>query len=210
MRGIKENATDRAKEQQDSENTSGVKYRDVKKLGAIGVATLAVPAKLTNPSAKSVLQVVKERYDTYVLVIGSDFAGTFATLKARRNDLKVLIVDKGSVGWSGFLPSASDSRPYDNNIYDCNEWLRNMATSLLKDLPDVSAVRLALLSTIHVKTVKLPSSKRAAWLFLLAQGHVRALDFQIGGSRLMVMLQLIKRVPAYWLKIQRNPWDVLR
>ena len=113
----------------DVENTSGLTRRDFMKLGVITAATLAVPVVLTNVRAKSMQLAVKEHYDTDVLVIGSGFAGTFAAIEARRNGLKVLMLDKGSVGWSGLSPWASDSRPFDKSIYGRDEWVRNMATN---------------------------------------------------------------------------------
>ncbi|MEI8649628.1 FAD-binding protein [Paraglaciecola sp. Hal342] len=62
-----------------------------------------------------------------MIIIGSGFAGTFAALEARKQGLSVVMVDKGVVGWSGMSPWASDSRPFDPDIYDRDEWQQNMA-----------------------------------------------------------------------------------
>lgn len=109
------------------EDSFGLTRRDFVKAGAIAAATLAVPTALYNVGAKSMAGAAKRRLQTDVLIIGSGFAGTFAAIEARRQGLEVVMLDKGTVGWSGMSPWASDSRPYDKMIYDRDEWRRNMA-----------------------------------------------------------------------------------
>jgi succinate dehydrogenase/fumarate reductase flavoprotein subunit len=107
----------------------GLTRRDFVKVGAITAATLALPTILNNVGAKSMAQAGRRRLETDVLIIGSGFAGTFAAIEARRQGLGVVMLDKGTVGWSGMSPWASDSRPFDKTIYDRDEWRRNIATN---------------------------------------------------------------------------------
>jgi succinate dehydrogenase/fumarate reductase flavoprotein subunit len=113
----------------DDDNGSGssISRRDLLTVASISAATLAIPTVLVNTGAKSMGSAVKDRYDTDVLIIGTGFAGTFAAIEARRNGLKVVMLDKGTVGFSGLSPWASDSRPFDKTIYDRDEWQRNVA-----------------------------------------------------------------------------------
>lgn len=114
---------------EDSNDSSGLTRRDFVRVGAVAAATLAVPIVLDNLGAKSVASVPRRRYKADLLIIGTGFAGTFAALEARKLGLSVVMLDKGSVGWSGMSPWASDSRPFDASIYDRNEWHRNIATN---------------------------------------------------------------------------------
>ena len=110
----------------DDEVSEGVSRRDFLVGTAYTAAALSVPLIL-NPGTKSMVDSPKESYSADVLIIGSGFAGTFAALEARKNNLSVVMVDKGVVGWSGMSPWASDSRPFDEEIYDREEWQRNVA-----------------------------------------------------------------------------------
>lgn len=111
---------------EDDKIEEGVSRRDVIKAGMFTAAALSAPLIL-NPGLASMREALKSSYSTDVLVIGSGFAGTFAALEARKNGLSVTMVDKGAVGWSGMSPWASDSRPFDPEIYDRDEWQRNIA-----------------------------------------------------------------------------------
>jgi succinate dehydrogenase/fumarate reductase flavoprotein subunit len=110
----------------DDEIQEGLSRRDLIRGGMFAAAGLSVPLIL-NPGQASMAAAAKSSYETDVLVIGSGFAGTFAALEARKNGLSVVMVDKGVVGWSGMSPWASDSRPFDPEIYDREEWQRNIA-----------------------------------------------------------------------------------
>ncbi|MBC8381847.1 MAG: FAD-binding protein [SAR92 clade bacterium] len=110
-------------------SSGGVTRRDILKLGAITAATLAVPTVLKNLGATSMSGTQRERYDTDILIIGTGFAGIFAAVEARKNGQSVVMLDKGSVGWSGLSPWASDSRPFDPSIYSREEWHHNIATN---------------------------------------------------------------------------------
>ncbi|NDR59266.1 FAD-dependent oxidoreductase [Aliiruegeria sabulilitoris] len=103
--------------------------RDLLTIGAIGATALATPMILRNAGAHPMGATVKDSYDTDILVIGSGFAGTFAAAEASRTGQRVLMLDKGSVGYSGLSPWASDSRPFDPAIYDRDEWMANMSTN---------------------------------------------------------------------------------
>jgi succinate dehydrogenase/fumarate reductase flavoprotein subunit len=108
---------------------SGVTRRDVAKIGAITAVTLAVPTILNNVGVSSMKNAMKDAYEADLVIIGTGFAGIFAAMEARKNGLSVIMVDKGSVGWSGLSPWASDSRPFDPEIYDRAEWHHNVATN---------------------------------------------------------------------------------
>lgn len=119
----------------DDENTTqGLSRRGFLKGGLYAAAALSVPL-IINTSAKSMASGVNSSYNCDVLVIGSGFAGTFAALEARKQGLSVTMVDKCNVGWSGMSPWASDSRPFDAEIYDRKEWHENLAmnTEYLND-----------------------------------------------------------------------------
>jgi len=119
-------------EPQKSGKSDGLTRRDFIRLGGYTGAALSIPLALPiieNNRAKPLTRVSKSQYDTDVLILGSGFAGTFAALEARKNGQRVLVVDKGGIGWSGMSPWASDSRPFDESIYDRKEWHRNVATN---------------------------------------------------------------------------------
>jgi succinate dehydrogenase/fumarate reductase flavoprotein subunit len=111
---------------EDDKIQEGVSRRDLIKAGMFTAAALSAPLIL-NPGLTSMKNAPKSSLASDVLVIGSGFAGTFAALEARKNGLSVTMVDKGVVGWSGMSPWASDSRPFDPEIYDRDEWQRNIA-----------------------------------------------------------------------------------
>jgi succinate dehydrogenase/fumarate reductase flavoprotein subunit len=114
--------------QDDDKITEGISRRDILKGSAYTAAALALPLIL-NPGTQSMAASPKSSHTTDMLIIGSGFAGTFAALEARKQGLSVIMVDKGVVGWSGMSPWASDSRPFDKDIYDRDEWQRNMASN---------------------------------------------------------------------------------
>jgi succinate dehydrogenase/fumarate reductase flavoprotein subunit len=112
------------------EGSIGFNRRDLLKLGGLGVAALAAPVIMSNLNRRSSVAVPAAPWlRSEVLVIGSGFAGVFAALESRRAGLSVTLVDKGTVGWSGLSPWASDSRPFDPTIYDRKEWLDNLAVN---------------------------------------------------------------------------------
>jgi succinate dehydrogenase/fumarate reductase flavoprotein subunit len=113
----------------DDRSSGGVSRRDFMAITAITAGAVAAPTVLANIGQRSMKTVSKDQYETDILVIGSGFAGTFAALEAAGNGLSVVMVDKGSVGWSGLSPWASDSRPFDPTIYDRDEWHRNLSTN---------------------------------------------------------------------------------
>ena len=110
----------------DDKIDEGISRRDAMKTGMFTAAALAAPLIL-NPGFKPMTAARKSSYQADVLIIGGGFAGTFAALEARKNGLSVTMVDKGVVGWSGMSPWASDSRPFDAEIYDREEWQFNTA-----------------------------------------------------------------------------------
>ncbi len=111
----------------DKGNQSGSTRRDIIAVSAFAAGAVAVPIVISNIGKKSMDDAVKTEYATDVLVIGSGFAGTFAALEARKAGARVVMVDKGSVGWSGMSPWASDCRPFDPALYDPDEWRSNVA-----------------------------------------------------------------------------------
>lgn len=119
---------------EDKEIEEGISRRDLMKGAAFTAAALSIPLIL-NSGQTSMAQAPKSSYSADILIIGSGFAGTFAALEARKQGLSVTMVDKGVVGWSGMSPWASDSRPFDPEIYDRDEWHHNVAmnTEYLND-----------------------------------------------------------------------------
>lgn len=113
----------------DQTETSGISRRDAIKVGTIAAATLALPSMLNNAGVQSMSGSARSRYSADIVIIGTGFAGVFAALEARKNGLSVIVLDKGSVGWSGLSPWASDSRPFDPTIYSRNEWHHAVATN---------------------------------------------------------------------------------
>lgn len=109
--------------------TGGISRRDLFYLGGLTAGALAVPTLLTNVTRTTSTRAPRDRYDADVLVVGSGFAGVFAAVEAAQKGLRVVLVDKGTVGWSGMSPWASDSRPFDPELYDRKEWLDNLSTS---------------------------------------------------------------------------------
>lgn len=109
-----------------SDTPNNVSRRDFMRLSALTTAAIAAPM-LINTAARDMSNTPDEETQTDLLIIGSGFAGTFAALEARKHGLTVTMLDKGTVGWSGMSPWASDSRPFDPTIYDRDEWHRNLA-----------------------------------------------------------------------------------
>jgi len=110
----------------DDDIQDGVSRRDILKVGMFTAGALSAPLIL-NPGRTTMADAPQLAHEADVLVVGSGFAGTFAALEASKQGLSVLMVDKGTVGWSGMSPWASDSRPFDPTIYDRDEWHRNVA-----------------------------------------------------------------------------------
>lgn len=108
---------------------SNLSRRDVLTIGGLAATAVAAPVLMRNAGVKTMQTAAKDSYDTDVLVIGSGFAGTFAALEARQLGQRVLMLDKGAVGWSGLSPWASDCRPFDPTIYDRDEWIENLSTN---------------------------------------------------------------------------------
>ena len=113
---------------QDS-STGGITRRDLLYLGGLTAGALAVPTVLQNLNPTSATTAPRDRYEADVLVVGSGFAGVFAAVEAAKMGQRVVLVDKGTVGWSGMTPWASDSRPFDPELYDRKEWLDNLSTA---------------------------------------------------------------------------------
>ncbi len=111
------------------DNTGGISRRDLFYLGGLTAGALAIPTLLSNVNRTSSTKAPRDHYDADLLVVGSGFAGVFAAVEAAQKGLKVVLVDKGTVGWSGMTPWASDSRPFDPELYDRKEWLDNLSTS---------------------------------------------------------------------------------
>lgn len=117
---------DDEKNSDDETIKEGISRRDVLKASMYTAAALAAPFVInTGARVKAAVPELVTKAD--LLVVGSGFAGTFAALEARKQGLSVVMVDKGVVGWSGMSPWASDSRPFDPEIYDREEWQFNMA-----------------------------------------------------------------------------------
>ena len=110
-------------------STGGISRRDLLYLGGLTAGALALPTTLTNITPGRASVVPRDRYAADVLVVGSGFAGVFAAVEAAQTGLRVVLVDKGTVGWSGMSPWASDSRPFDPELYDRKEWLDNLSTA---------------------------------------------------------------------------------
>ncbi len=111
----------------DNDSEYGPTRREIVTAGVLAAA--ALPAFTRNARAKSMAGAARNEHVTDLLVIGSGFAGTFAAIEARKQGLKVLMMDKGSVGLSGMSAWASDCRPFDPSLYDREEWLRNVSRS---------------------------------------------------------------------------------
>jgi succinate dehydrogenase/fumarate reductase flavoprotein subunit len=118
-----------ADEHDDEPKTGGISRRDLFYLGGLTAGALAVPTILTNVNKFPATPVPADQYDADVLVVGSGFAGVFAAVEASKLGQRVVLVDKGTVGWSGMTPWASDSRPFDPELYDRKEWLDNLSTA---------------------------------------------------------------------------------
>jgi succinate dehydrogenase/fumarate reductase flavoprotein subunit len=116
-------------DQDDESKTGGISRRDLFYLGGLTAGALAVPTILTNVNRFPATPVPADQYDADVLVVGSGFAGVFAAVEASKLGQRVVLVDKGTVGWSGMSPWASDSRPFDPELYDRKEWLDNLSTA---------------------------------------------------------------------------------
>lgn len=111
------------------DSTGGITRRDLFYLGGLTAGALAIPTILTNVNQSPLVPAPADRYDADVLVVGSGFAGVFAAVEAAKLGQQVVLVDKGAVGWSGMSPWASDSRPFDPDLYNRKEWLDNLSTA---------------------------------------------------------------------------------
>jgi hypothetical protein len=94
----------------DKTATGGISRRDLFYLGGLTAGALAAPIILTNTNRLPATSAPADQYDADVLVVGSGFAGVFAAVEAAKTGQRVVLVDKGTVGWSGMSPWASDSR----------------------------------------------------------------------------------------------------
>lgn len=88
-----------------------ISRRDMLYVSGLAVTAFAAPVILTNTNQATSTPVPKDTYSGDILVVGSGFAGVFAAVEAAQAGAKVVLVDKGTVGWSGMSPWASDSRP---------------------------------------------------------------------------------------------------
>ena len=62
-----------------------------------------------------------------VLVIGGGMAGFFAALRAVEKGQKVVMVDKGTVGRSGFTPWANTFCIFDESLGDsADDWIKGV------------------------------------------------------------------------------------
>ena len=105
----------------------GMTRHDVFTVGALSAGALAIPAVLRNVGVRSMADAPRGAHAADLVIIGSGFAGVFAALEARKLGQSVIMLDKGTVGWSGLSPWASDSRPFDPSIYDREEWIKNLS-----------------------------------------------------------------------------------
>lgn len=73
------------------------------------------------------LKITKIKSD--ILIIGGGMAGFFAAVAANKNGLDAIIVDKGTVGRSGFTPWANTFSIFDESLGDTeNEWIKGVQT----------------------------------------------------------------------------------
>ncbi|MEI6054690.1 MAG: FAD-binding protein [Lentisphaerota bacterium] len=68
-----------------------------------------------------------KRFESDVLVIGGGMAGFFAAIRAVEKGQKVVMVDKGTVGRSGFTPWANTFSIFDESLGDKSEdWIKGV------------------------------------------------------------------------------------
>lgn len=58
------------------------------------------------------LSTIAEVIATDVLIIGGGISGLLASIKAKDAVGKVLVVDKGGIGWAGQVPFSEATAPY--------------------------------------------------------------------------------------------------
>ena len=63
----------------------------------------------------------KTDYDVDVCIIGGGFAGVVAAIQCKASGKSVLLVDKGSLGYSGYMPWANTFRWFDEELGDNRE-----------------------------------------------------------------------------------------
>ena len=69
----------------------------------------------------------KKEYITDILIIGGGIAAFFAALRASKSGMKVVVIDKGSIGRSGQTPFASAMAVFDDELgHKKDEWQRIM------------------------------------------------------------------------------------
>jgi len=69
----------------------------------------------------------KKEYITDILIIGGGIAAFFAALRASKSGMKVVVIDKGSIGRSGQTPFASAMAIFDKELgHKKDEWQRIM------------------------------------------------------------------------------------
>ena len=88
----------------DTNGPFGINRRDFLKAAGVGAAVLTMPGLIRNASAAPASGISQEIITTDVLIVGGGIAATFAAIKAKKNDVDVTIVDKGTVGRSGLSP----------------------------------------------------------------------------------------------------------
>lgn len=115
-----------------SVDTGGISRRDALFIGAATAVGVGAPLALYNKGRTKKPSTPDDEYSADLLVIGTGFAGMFSVITAKKEnpDLKIVMVDKGAVGWSGLSPWASDSRPFDPDMYDRDEWHLNTSTNV--------------------------------------------------------------------------------
>lgn len=92
----------------DATSPAHLSRREVLRIAGLTGAWLATPALMANPGARRMPADPAKRFDTDVLVVGGGLAGILAAHRAREAGLRVTVLDKGSVGFSGMSPWAAD------------------------------------------------------------------------------------------------------
>ena len=88
---------------------------------ATNTQAVALPVTQEVPLPESVAAPAKTEYECDVLVIGGGFAGLNAADSAREAGQSVVLVDKGTPGYSGLTPFVSSHRWFDKEMGDDEE-----------------------------------------------------------------------------------------
>lgn len=86
--------------------------------GVLPASADDVPVTQEVPIPQKVSSPAKTEYECDVLVIGGGFAGLNAAASARESGQSVVLVDKGTPGYSGLTPFASSHRWFDPEMGD--------------------------------------------------------------------------------------------